>query len=278
MNIILKRYDRHILSKYNMYYRYYQASNRKGSILCIHGILSDSRLFDNFADVLAKDGFDVYAIDLPGYGLSEGDKGNADFNNTLESIHDLIASIKDKPFLLGFSLGTVYAAYYASRYKDIKGLILASSLFHPLSNELPDYAKEIYKLYQEKPTERINLLECIQLDNDKYDYIANDPLCKKEYSLSYLADIFAKATDNKIFGDIECPVLILHGKYDTFTNIKQVKETFRLLASKNKKLVVLDTDHWLYDTFFYNGSNNNKVVNIIKEWIDGIKYEQLRIL
>ncbi|GIU72306.1 MAG: lysophospholipase [Candidatus Nitrosocaldaceae archaeon] len=270
MNIILNEYSGYIKSKYNIYYRNYKSSNSRASIICIHGILSDSRLFNNFATALVKYDYDVYAIDLPGYGLSEGEKGNVDFEYTIESIHDFIFSFNDKPFLLGFSLGTIYAIYYASRYKDIKGLILAASLFHPIRSELPEYANRIYKLYQENPEGKVNLLECIHLDDDKYNYILNDRLCNKEYKLAYLADIFIKATDATILEKVDCPVLILHGKYDAFTSINQVKETYRLIASKNKRLEILDTDHWLCNTFFYNGSKDSDVINIIKEWLSSV--------
>lgn len=268
--ILLNKCRNYIESKYNIYYRYYGTSNKRASIVCIHGILSDSRLFNNFASALLNKGFDIYAIDLPGYGLSKDDEGNLNFEHVIESIHNFITSINDKPFLLGFSLGTIYAIHYASRYNDIKGLVLASPLFHPIKSDLPEYANIICKLYQENPQGKINLLEYIGLDDDKYNYILNDQLCNKEYSLVYLVDILSKATDVQILEKIVCPVLILYGKYDTFTNIKQVKETYRLLASKNKKLEILDTDHWLDNTFFYNGNKDSLVLYIIKEWFSSI--------
>lgn len=251
-----------------MYYRYYGmygTPNKRASIICIHGILSDSRLFNNFASTLLNEGFDIYAIDLPGYGLSK--EKNMDFEYIIKSIHDFITNINDKPFLLGFSLGTIYTIHYASRYNDIKGLVLASPLFHPIKSDLPEYANIICKLYQDNPEGKMNLLEWIGLDDDKYNYILNDQLCNKEYSLAYLMDILSKATDAQILEKIVCPVLILYGKYDMFTNIKQVKETYKLLASKNKKLEILDTDHWLDNTFFYNGNKDSLVLYIIKEWL-----------
>lgn len=270
MNIMLSKHQRHISSKYNIYYRHYNSTNKRASIICIHGMLSDSRLFDNFASVLAGKGVDVYAIDLPGYGLSDVKLKDTNFDDVLASIHDLITSINDKPFLLGFSLGSIYAAYYASRYNDISGLILASSLLHPIKSMLPDYAEAIYELYQKDPEGKENLLERIELEKYKYNYILNDPFCRKEYPLSYLIDIFMKATNNKVLEDIQVPVLILHGKHDRFTNIEQIKETYKLLASKHKKLEILDTDHWLFNTFFYNGNNDSKIINIIERWLEHV--------
>ncbi len=279
MNIALRKHQGYIRSKYNIYYRHYRAANKRSAIICIHGILSDSRLFDSFASTLASKGFDLYAIDLPGYGLSDVKIEDTDFDDVLASIHDLVASIDDKPFLLGFSLGSVYAAYYASMYNDIAGLIFATSLLHPINSMLPEYAKSLYELYQRNPEGRVNLLECIALEKEKHDYILNDPLCIKEYPLSYINSIFLRATNNEVLENIKVPVLILYGKDDKFTAIEQIKETYKLLASKDKSLEILDTDHWLFNTFFYDGNKDSKVINIIDRWLESnIKYRVMNMV
>ncbi len=251
--------------KYYIYINRYTASNKRASILAIHGILSDSRIFANLSR-LADEGFDIYAIDLPGYGNSEGDRGSVYFDDIIATIHDVKSMIDGQVFLLGFSLGTIYVAHYASMYKDIAGLILASPLLHPI-DIIPEYATRLFDLYKKDPKGRINIMEYIQLDDDKREYYLNDDLCNKEYSLSYIAELFLKAIDRSIYTKIDLPVLIIHGKYDTFTDPKQSEEVIRLLNC-NKTLKILDTDHWLYDTFFYAPLKNSLVIDMIKGWLD----------
>jgi len=113
-----------------VFYRYWPAINNLGcTILCIHGLACDSRIFNYFAERFSKLGCDVYAIDLPGYGNSDGEKGDVAFDVALQCMHDVVEEIGsihgDKIFLLGFSLGGLYTLWYAESHPEsIHGIVL----------------------------------------------------------------------------------------------------------------------------------------------------------
>ncbi len=252
-----------INSKHVVYYKHHSSDTRRASIICIHGILAEASLFDNLS-ILSDRHIDVYAITLPGYGISKEDLASVNFDDVLYSLHDLVKSIPIPRFMLGFSVGTIYALYYAATYKDINGVILASSLFHPIDSRLPEYARELYVSYK-KGVKEIDLSKYLKLP-PSYEYINNN-LCRNIYPLSYIADLFLRATNKDILKDTTLSTLILYGIDDIFTDNAQVVESYKLLSSNDKRLCIFNTDHWLFDTFSYNKISNTEVIDCIEEWI-----------
>ncbi|MEM2856634.1 MAG: alpha/beta hydrolase [Candidatus Nitrosocaldaceae archaeon] len=247
------------IKKYYINANYHHAKDKKATLLCIHGILSDSNIFHNFVHLTQY--IDVYSIDLPGHGLSQGEKGNVRFDDVLVSLHEFIGNREF--FLLCFSLSTIYGIHYTAKYNNIKGLILASSLMHPITI-IPEYAKRLFEEYKKEPQGWIDITRCIPIDNTRLEEYKN---VNKMYSLSYLMELLEKALDSSILEKINVPVLILYGEKDVFTAREQIDETMRLIASKDKTLRIFNTDHWLYDTISYRRMQNSIIVDTIEEWI-----------
>lgn len=254
-----------INSKHILYYKHHCGDTRIACIICIHGILSEASLFDNLS-ILSNYGIDICSITLPGYGASKDDLASINFDDVLYSLHDIIKNIDIPKIILGFSLGTIYAVYYVSKYKYVDKLILASPLFHPIDSKLPEYAIRLYTLYKDGVKE-INLLEYLEIPRARYECIKNNNLCRKVYPTSYIADLFLKATNKNILNDIELPILILYGINDRFTANEQVIEFYRLLKSNDKELCMFNTDHWLFDTFSYDKPTNTQIIEHIKNFI-----------
>ncbi len=92
----------------------------RGSIALIHGLGEHSGRYDHVAAYLNQSGWNVFAYDLRGHGLSEGPRGDIATQECL--LHDLglfLSKLKDqggsKPMLLlGHSLGGLIVARYAA--------------------------------------------------------------------------------------------------------------------------------------------------------------------
>ena len=50
----------------------------RDTLLCIHGLFCDSRIFTYIGSKLSIDGYNVVSIDLPGHGMSDGKGGEID--------------------------------------------------------------------------------------------------------------------------------------------------------------------------------------------------------
>lgn len=79
----------------NIFYRHWPAGNNPSAmIICIHGLAGDSMIFNYFAEKMSSIDYDVYAIDLPGFGNSDGEKGDVSFDVTMQCLHDVLTTIK----------------------------------------------------------------------------------------------------------------------------------------------------------------------------------------
>ncbi len=126
-------------------------------LVCIHGAYCDAQMFAYLANRVSCKGYRVYAVDLLGHGKSDGDRGDTQFDDSLESINEVILELKNKTenqnigiagrnrtyisqnlngsqdyktrkikiFILGHSLGCTFVLWYVRRFKSsIDGIIL----------------------------------------------------------------------------------------------------------------------------------------------------------
>lgn len=109
-------------------------SDSLGTILVMHGNAENISTHINSVLWLVKEGFDVFAFDYRGYGLSEGKTTvqgvHLDAEAALEKLLNLPQANKDRIFVLGQSIGGAIAIYTVanSPHKDrIKALIVDSA-------------------------------------------------------------------------------------------------------------------------------------------------------
>jgi len=111
-----------------LYGRYYAGDAAKPFCLCLHGLTRNSRDFEDFAPVLAEQGYPVLALDMRGRGESE-----YAFDPTTYSIEtyvrDCIAWLDqfnvDKAIWLGSSMGGGISMYAGAAFPErVRGLIL----------------------------------------------------------------------------------------------------------------------------------------------------------
>ncbi|MDE1813403.1 MAG: alpha/beta fold hydrolase [Thaumarchaeota archaeon] len=258
-------------------------------VLCIHGFCCDARIFDYLGNVLANDGFDVYSIDLPGHGKSYGEKGDLDFDDCLESIHDVIAKLKgtSKLFVLAHSMGCTYALWYAHIFKkSIDGLILFAPYVRIPSikkrSEIePSNIRFLYFLLRKMLTPKTRLLATKELPNflkvggPEIEQMLDDKSLNFHYTYRYIVNVLAlRNTDISALSDVEVPMFILHGKKDRNVFSEVGVQFCNMAKSVDKKINVLDCDHWFNHCIFYNQDASRyseesriQITNLVKDWI-----------
>jgi len=101
----------------------------RGKFLLIHGLNDSPYVFSDVSKELAKRGFDVRAILLPGHGNSPEAQLKISYKHWLKAARQQLKLWKsaDKPIYLGgFSMGSVISTILALEDKDIDGLLLFS--------------------------------------------------------------------------------------------------------------------------------------------------------
>jgi alpha-beta hydrolase superfamily lysophospholipase len=259
------------------------------AVLCIHGFCSDARIFNYFGNQLSKNGFNVYSIDLPGHGNSYGERGDPDFEKCLESINEVVRTLKStsKVFIIAHSLGCTYALWYAHNFKNsIDGLILLSPYVRiptikKRSEIEPSNIHFLYLLLRRLITPRTKMMAAQRLPNflkvggQEIQQMMNDKDLNFLYSYRYIVDVLAlRNTKIQELSNIDIPLLILHGKKDRNVFPEIGKEFCNLANSKDKKIEILDCDHWFYHAIFYNQTDTKysdksrmNLINSIKDWL-----------
>ena len=109
----------------------YINQDAKAKVILLHGVGGNGRLLSFIGGPLYRNGFEVIAPDLPGYGLTIC-RSNIDYRLWIDMVHDLILEELEKDekpiFLFGLSAGGMLAYQVACLNNNISGLIATNVL------------------------------------------------------------------------------------------------------------------------------------------------------
>lgn len=119
-------------------YRRYVSDNPRGLILYFHGISSHSGWYVESGEILAENGYTVYAPDRRGSGMNDDDRGHLqDYFDLIADTDAFVARMRaDFPglpiYLFGVSWGGKQALLYDSvRPNELAGVILSAPGIEP---------------------------------------------------------------------------------------------------------------------------------------------------
>lgn len=245
----------------------------KAILVFAHGFNSHSGYFQWPAEQLIANQYEVYAIDFPGRGQSDGERYYiADYEQFVKELDKLIdiaqsAHPRLPTFLLGHSAGGVLSAIYALEHQDkLSGFICESFAYQVPA---PDFAVAVLRgLSHVFPHAHV-----LKLKNEDFsrnqavvDFMNNDPLIANEVQPTKtvqqlsLADIRLKEE----MPAIKLPLLILHGTADKATKPGGSKEFYDKASSADKTLK-------FYEGHYHellNDLDKEVVFNDILEWLN----------
>ena len=208
-------------------------------------------------DLLAANGYDVWAIDIHGYGHS--DKTDKDWSGVQSAAADIDAAVEyitklrgvSKVDLLGWSAGTQRAGLYAMQHPErVEKLVL----YAPQWKGTVEYREQVRKRIENggKPLGqyRINTEVAARSDFVKGE-LALDPQFEEDVVALYVKvalqtdpqspNAFVDFTNLPILDPlrINVPTMIIFGEYDYFAKEEDLLPFFSQLKTRDKRFVLL---------------------------------------
>lgn len=242
-------------------------------VAIVHGFNSHGGHYLWAADQLVAKGFAVYALDLRGRGLSDGERFYVDkVGDYLSDIDLMMKTVKSRDpglpvFLLGHSAGGVLSCLYTLDHQaDIKGLICESFAYQV---PVPGFVLAILKFVGGfLPHTGVFKLKNKDFSRDPawVAHLNQDQLIANEAQpgSTAVALIGGSETLKVSFPRITLPVLIMHGTEDKATVPAGSQFFFDTVGSKDKTLK-LYKDH-VHDLLADTGKEG--VMADITAWIE----------
>ncbi|CAA0813505.1 alpha/beta-Hydrolases superfamily protein [Striga hermonthica] len=230
----------------------------KGIICLCHGYGDTCTFFlEGIARKLATSGYGVFAIDFPGFGLSEGLHGYIpNFDNVVDDAIEHFSKVKENPdlsnlpsFLFGESMGGAAALKIHLKQPDSwNGAILVAPMCKIADDMVPPrlvtqlligLAKVLpkSKLVPLKDFAELAFRDPKKREQTSYNVIAY----KHKPRLGTAVELLRTTKDiEQKLEKVSLPLLILHGREDKVTDPSVSKALYEKASSRDKKLILYD--------------------------------------
>ena len=261
----------------NIFYRTALPSKSiKSVVILIHGWGEHSSHHGEIIENILEAGFGVYAIDLRGYGHSQGQRGYisswADYLQDVYFLAKIIVRLYDKAkiFVVAHSMGGAVAIRFLQTYQQeipVSGLVLSAPMLKVVV-QVPEIKLKLAR-FMSKWIPHFSLSNPIpgdQLTHDpeKIAQIEQDPLFHfKANSRWYTEAMRAMELSLAEASKIDVPTLILHGTEDQVNALEGSELFFDQLTVRDKEFCTLEgMRHALFDEL-----NRKKVFAKVVGWI-----------
>ncbi|XAR72344.1 2-acylglycerol O-acyltransferase [Bertholletia excelsa] len=257
----------------------------KGALCFCHGYGDTCTFFfEGIAKHIAASGYGIYAVDHPGFGLSEGLHGYIpSFDGIVDNVIEQYTKIKGRPevrglprFLLGQSMGGAVALkVHLKEPRDWDGIVLVAPMCKISEDVTPPelVVKGITYLSKVMPKAKLvpqkDLAELAFRELKKRKMAPYNVICYSDPMRLKTAEELLKTT-KYIESNVEkvsSPLLILHGAADKVTDPLVSQFLYEKSSSKDKTLKIYEDGYHC----ILEGEPDDRILTVLNDiisWLD----------
>ncbi|CBI27011.3 unnamed protein product, partial [Vitis vinifera] len=257
----------------------------KGSLCFCHGYGDTCTFFfEGIAKQIAASGYAVYALDYPGFGLSDGLHGYiSSFDELVDDVIDHYTKIKGRPelrglphFILGQSMGgAVTLKAHLKEPSGWDGVILVAPMCKIAEDVTPPPAvlKVLTLLSKAMPKAKLfpqkDLAELAFRDSRKRKMAAYNVISyNDQMRLRTAVELLEATSDIEMqLEKVSSPLLILHGAADKVTDPLVSQFLYEKASSKDKTLKLYEEGYHC----ILEGEPDDRIFTVLRDiiaWLD----------
>ncbi len=228
--------------------------NSPRAVLFVHGFIGGQSNFHDLPDQVAAAGWYVRTMRLPGHGTSPREFERTSTDSLIDSVLEEVRALKathETVVVVGHSLGGALSTLAAAQ-EPVDGLVLCAPFFGLTLDNILGIPTE--RLIQSAAT--VLRWAPARPGNGPIKKVENKPFIDcyawipAQGALAAL-EAGKRAKAREVLGRIQCPLLVIHSRFDTVTSFGATEAALEYFASRNREFIPLEkSDHvifWDYD-------------------------------
>lgn len=260
---------------------WWRREHSRGTVFIAHGLFDHVGIYLKLIAFLLDDGYSVFAVDMPGHGLSEGPSAEIDnFSEYVEVLETCVDTVilenkvsegkvsgKDQQTLimLGQSTGGAAVAHFLMTGKQ-RAQIARAILLAPLLRPKGWWSVNISWLLLHKFIRQVPRRFAVNSNDQQFlDFLANrDPLQPQYISIRWLTAMRKWIRIFPSFESCDTPLLIVQGDDDNTVDWKYNTGIFQSKFPQSKLVILQDAKHHLVNE---SAIHEHKVQHVIAEFL-----------
>ena len=184
------------------------------------------------------------SYDILGHGKSSLKKQNISFDDFSDQLIELINELKiEKIHLIGFSIGSLIARNFATKYNDrLQSLILLGSIYkrseqqQKIVNDRFNQAKKELRLSRQA-LKRWFTDEYLENNPDTYEKISSILSSNNMVNFLKVYELFVRHKNDEDFKKIQTKTLIMTGEHDIGSTIEMSQQLNNIIKNSELKII-----------------------------------------
>jgi pimeloyl-ACP methyl ester carboxylesterase len=220
----------------------FNKKEQSAPIVFVHGVGLTYEIWQPQLDFF-KD-YSTLSYDILGHGKSSLTKQNISFDDFSDQLIELINELKiEKIHLVGFSIGSLIARNFATRYGDrLRSLVLLGSIYkrseqqQKTVNERFNQAKKELKL-SKQALKRWFTDKYLENNPDTYEKISSILSGNNMTNFLKVYELFVRHKNDEDFEKIKTKTLVMTGEHDIGSTIEMSQQLNNLIKNSELKII-----------------------------------------